>query len=216
MSVRLSAGVGRIPQRPGGVRRKPGNGGAIKSLSASGNRDTMQLSGRDVVTAQEEGYIEADGRRFFVSEELSKEISATFERIQAYNQVSAALDAAQQNAEAAKQQAKAVAEQAKAQAKAFEIYRRIASGGRVPPEDENFLQNFSPELYTAAKMAAIMAKEHEDYDSVLEEEEQTGKESESEDAAHIVEKAAVSVSDGETPSVESVSAVSVEVSPSME
>lgn len=216
MSVGALTGYGRIPQpTTGNVKRKSGNG-AVKS-SAGENRDTIRLSGRDVVTAQEDGYIEVNGRRFFVSEEMSRKISATFERVQAYNEASAALDAVQQNAEAAKQQAKAVAEQAKAQAKAFEIYRRIASGGHVPPEDEDFLQNFSPELYMAAKIAAMMAKEHEDYDSVLEdEEEQSEADGESADAAHTVGKVEVSVSDGETPSVESVSAVSVEVSASVE
>ena len=218
MSVGALTGFGRISQpSAGSAKRKSGNGGAIKLSSASENRDTIRLSGRDVATAQEEGYIEVNGRRFFVSEEMSRKISATFERVQAYNEASAALDAVQQNAEAAKQQAKAVAEQAKAQAKAFEIYRRIASGGRVPPEDEDFLQNFSPELYMAAKIAAMMAKEHEDYDSVLEdEEEQAETDGESADAAHTVGTVEVSVSDGETPSVESVSAVSVEVSASGE
>ena len=57
-------------------------------------------------------------------------------------------------------------------------------------------------------MAAMTAKEHEDYDSVLEEEERTENDGESVETGSAAESVAVSVSDGETPSVESVSAVS--------
>ena len=39
-------------------------------------------------------------------------------------------------------------------------------------EDEDFLREYSDEMYMAAKMAAILAKEHEKYDSILEEEEE--------------------------------------------
>ena len=210
MSVTLPGGLGRARQpATGGARRKPERGSAVKSASAGGNQDEIRISGQDVVTAREEGYIEFNGRRFYVSEEMSKKISATFERVEAHNEALAALDAVHQNAETARQQAEAIAEEAKARLKAFEIYRRIASGRNVPPEDENFLQEFSPELYMAAKIAAMTAKEHEDYDSVLEEEEErTENDGESVETENAAKSVAVSVSDGETPSVESVSTVS--------
>lgn len=183
------------------------------SVSTGRNRDTIQLNEEQFRTAAEEGYIELNGKKFAVSEEMAAEIDAVRARVAAYNQAKALMEAAEHNAQAAKQQAKVAAEQAKAQAKALEIYRRIASGGRVPPQDEKFLQNFSPELYLAAKMAALMAKEHKDYDSVLEGEdasEENG--AAASEGESTVEKVAVSVSDGDAPSVDAVSTVSVDVS----
>ena len=177
-------------------------------VGAGRNRDTVQLNEEQFRTAAEEGYIEVNGRKFAVSEAMAAEIDAVRARVAAYNQAKALMEAAEQNAQAAKQQAKVAA----AQAKALEIYRRIASGGRVPPQDEKFLQNFSPELYLAAKMAALMAKEHKDYDSVLEDEDASEEGDAASEGDSTVEKVAVSVSDGDAPSVDAVSTVSVDVS----
>ena len=54
----------------------------------------------------------------------------------------------------------------------LEIYRRIASGGQVPPEDEQRLMEYSHELYMAAKTAAMLQEGGEKYDSLLEDEEE--------------------------------------------
>ncbi len=80
------------------------------------------------------------------------------------------------NAEASKQQFETLNKLAKMMPKMLEIYRRIASGGRVPPKDENALMNYSRELYLAAKMAAMMKKDKDrkEYDSLLEDEEESG------------------------------------------
>lgn len=77
------------------------------------------------------------------------------------------------NAEVSKQQFETLNKLAKMMPKMLEIYRRIASGGRVPPKDENALMNYSKELYLAAKMAAMMKKDKDkkEYDSILEDEE---------------------------------------------
>lgn len=179
---------------------RPPDVAALKRARRSGqlaaspdkNRDTVQLE--DVRTAPE---IEVNGRKFLVSDE----IAALHERVNALNQLRVVAEAAEQNAEAAKRQAKVLAEEAKAQAKALEIYRRIATGGRVPPEDEDFLRNFSPELYLAAKLAALTAKEHQDYDSVLDGEEEQpesgGESADSESDAAPVAEAVSAPSDAE-------------------
>ncbi len=80
------------------------------------------------------------------------------------------------NAEASKQQFETLNKMAKMMPKMLEIYRRIASGGRVPPKDENALMNYSKELYLAAKMAAMMKKDKDrkEYDSLLKDEEEDG------------------------------------------
>lgn len=86
------------------------------------------------------------------------------------------METAIQNSETSRQQAKAMEKAAKMMSKMMEIYRRIASGGRVPPEDENALMNYSKELYMAAKAAAMMQKDKErkKYDTLLDEEDQSG------------------------------------------
>ena len=55
--------------------------------------------------------------------------------------------------------------------KAMEIANRIAKGGKVPPGDEAFLAEKNPDLYKLAKMQAMTAKMHKEYDTVLEEKE---------------------------------------------
>ncbi len=114
-----------------------------------------------------------------------------------------------QNSESAKQQGEAMKKQADEMMKCFEIYRRIASGARVPPYDENRLLEFSSTLYMAAKNLALMAEENDkEYDSLWDDEgEETG---DTKSASEIAESAEISV-----PSPESIAA-SPEVSFSAE
>lgn len=57
--------------------------------------------------------------------------------------------------------------------KMMEIARRIANGDRVPASDERALMEYSKEIYESAKMAAMIKKnkDPEEYDSLLEDEE---------------------------------------------
>lgn len=75
----------------------------------------------------------------------------------------------QEQLEAGKQEAEAF----KDMAKIMEVARRIANGDKVPPEDEKKLMEFNPDLYQAAKAAAIVNahKKHKEYDSLFEEDE---------------------------------------------
>ena len=192
------AGLGNISRLTTGTARKWTRQSGKIAASLDRNRDSVELGEKNIQTASkeeytEERYIEVNGRRFSVSDE----IAALHERVKALNQMRVMMEAAEQSAEAARQQTKVLAEQAKAQAKALEIYRRIATGGRVPPEDEDFLRNFSPEMYLAAKMAALMAEEHKDYDSVLEDEEEKP-----ENAGESTEE---TTSDGDTAAANTVS-----------
>jgi len=58
-------------------------------------------------------------------------------------------------------------------AKLMEIARRIAKGDKVPAKDEKKLLEFSPELYQAAKAAALLNvnKKHKEHDSLFDDEE---------------------------------------------
>ncbi len=80
---------------------------------------------------------------------------------------------AQEQAENLQQQGDAAADDAKYRMKMLKIAMRIASGGKVPGSDEKKLMEFSPELYEMAKNSAMMAKEHKEYDSVFEDEDET-------------------------------------------
>jgi len=79
-------------------------------------------------------------------------------------------ESAMKEYESGKQNAEAQADAMDELIKMIEISRRISTGGRVPWEDEKKLMEFSHEMYMLAKSAAMMAKEHEEYDSLFEEE----------------------------------------------
>ncbi len=110
--------------------------------------------------------------------ELSRELSqldAQYEAVRGGMEGIMAREAAIHNAEAAKQQGEAMSKAADEIAKVMEVYRRIASGGQVPPADEKKLMEFSSELYMAAKnMAFLKAQKGEKYDSLWEDEEEDG------------------------------------------
>lgn len=149
---------------------------AKQARKASGGvsaRDRVELSYDDVLKAEHEGYIEVNGKRFAVSGDMASQMRRAYEEMQARNEAKAARQAAEANARAARQQTEAARKDAKAMSQAMKIARRIAKGGQVPPQDEKFLMDFSQEMYMSAKMMALMAKEHEKHDTVLEDEEET-------------------------------------------
>lgn len=135
--------------------------------------------------------------------ELSRELSELEVQYKATQNVVdeiAAKKSAIQNCAAYKRQGEAVMEQADEMLKMLEIYRRIASGGKVPPEDEQRLMDYSTDMYMAAKAAAILHEgESEEYDSVFADEEKTPEEQQ--DPVDIVDNAEIAV-----PSPEAVAA----------
>ena len=108
--------------------------------------------------------------------EISRELSAVDAQ---YNEAQGVMESIIEretvihNAEVAKQQGNALSKAAKEMGKMLEIYRRIASGGQVPPEDEQRLMEYNHELYMAAKTAAMLQEgDGEKYDSLFEDEEE--------------------------------------------
>ena len=72
------------------------------------------------------------------------------------------------------QQGEAAAEGAQELGKVLAIYRRIASGAKVPSRDEQKLMEFSHELYFAAKAAAMLNQdEDKEYDSLWKDEKRS-------------------------------------------
>ena len=60
--------------------------------------------------------------------------------------------------------------------KIMETARRIMKGDIVPPQDEEKLMKYNFKLYMAAKNMAVMAKEHEEDESLWDDEEEVGDE----------------------------------------
>ena len=104
--------------------------------------------------------------------EISRELSAVDAQ---YNEAQGVMESiieretAIHNAEVAKQQGNALSKAAEEMGKMLEIYHRIASGGQVPPEDEQRLMEYNHKLYMAAKTAAMLQEgDREKYDSLFE------------------------------------------------
>lgn len=133
--------------------------------------ETRRKTLRNALQAQDGGIPQAFDR-VELSAEL-KQINTECDWLHKLMEDITATEAAIQNSETSGKQFEALTKQAKMLSKMLEIYRRIASGGRVPPQDENALMNYSQELYLAAKMEAAVKKQKDrkEYDSVLEEEE---------------------------------------------
>lgn len=135
------------------------------------------------------------GMQNFDRVEISRELSVVDAQYEATKEVMddiLAREMAIHNSEVAKQQSEAAAEGAGEIGKIMTIYRRIASGGKVPSKDEHRLMEFSHELYMAAKAAAMMREgEGEKYDSLWKEEKQAGGEERS--ASEIAGDAEIAV-----------------------
>ena len=130
--------------------------------------------------------------------EISRELSAVDAQ---YNEAQGVMESiieretAIHNAEVAKQQGNALSKAAEEMGKMLEIYHRIASGGQVPPEDEQRLMEYNHKLYMAAKTAAMLQEgDGEEYDSLFEDEEE--KNGEEKTASEIAGEAEISVPGG--------------------
>lgn len=172
-------------------------------------RDSFTLSYGDVLSAEQEGYISWGGERYAVSPELAAGIRKAWDEAAAQNQIIQMRNMLAQSAENSKKQSEALKKGTDDMLKALEIAKRIAKGGRVPPQDEQFLLQYSQTMYMTAKMQAMMAEEHEEYDSLLEDGEEKTESggAELDGAVHSVE---ATVSGGEVADVSVAAGVSIE------
>ncbi|MBQ9647622.1 MAG: hypothetical protein IJV43_04575 [Oscillospiraceae bacterium] len=166
------------------------------ATSPARTRDRVELQFTDVLKAENEGYIEVNGNRFSVTADMASQMRKAYDEMIARNEAKMALRAAEAERRNAKAEADAMKEEAKAMKQAMEIARRISKGGRVPPQDEKFLMEYSQEMYMAAKMMAILAKEHKKEDSVLEDEEEAGETGEVNEDGDTRATVEASLSDG--------------------
>ena len=107
--------------------------------------------------------------------ELSKELSLLDAQYDAVDKALAGITAMETRVfgdECNRHQAETQAKMAEEQGKIMEVYRRVASGAKVPAKDLQKLMDYDMKLYMAARQAALLAQQNEKaYDSLWEDEE---------------------------------------------
>ena len=146
--------------------------GVNTNISGSKNVKRVVVESGDTLNAIQSGSINIDGDTFELSDEVRKAIKEAFDKTMEENAKINEMNAAAHNMVVAEQQGDVMKSVMEDQAKAIEIANIIAKGGQVPPGDEAFLLENNPDMYKLAKLSAMQAKEHEKYETVLEEKEQ--------------------------------------------
>jgi len=145
--------------------------------------------------------------------ELSKELSvldAQYEAVRSGMEGIMARETMIHDAEEARQQGEAAAKAYAEIGKMMEVYRRIASGAKVPAKDEQKLMEFSHELYMAAKTMALMREKNDkEYDSLWKDKDDSSEDKRSPD--EIAGETEISVS-----SPERVAAAAAEAPPALD
>lgn len=184
--------------------------GVNTDISGSKNVKRVVVESGDTLNAIQSGSINIDGDTFELSDEVRKAIKEAFDKSMEENAKINEMNAAAHNMVVAEQQGDVMKSVMEDQAKAIEIANIIAKGGQVPPGDEAFLLENNPDMYKLAKLSAMQAKEHEKYETVLEEKEQ--KEYDYEKGQdNTMHRVAIDISTGESGTeITGVSEVSVE------
>lgn len=99
-----------------------------------------------------------------------KELTEKGEEYLNYQSEIIEMEVAYANMKTAEQQSEVMEESAGEQSKILETARRITRGDVVPPQDEEKLMKYDFKLYMMAKQAGAMAKQHEEDESLWEEE----------------------------------------------
>lgn len=104
--------------------------------------------------------------------ELSKELSLLDAQYDAVDQALMGITAAETKAfgdECNRQQMEVQAKMAEDLGKIMEVYRRVASGAKVPAKDLQKLMDYDMKLYALARQAAMLAQQNDkEYDSLWE------------------------------------------------
>jgi len=145
--------------------------GVNTDISGSKNVKRVVVESGDTLNAIQSGSINIDGDTFELSDEVRKAIKEAFDKSMEENAKINEMNAAAHNMVVAEQQGDVMKSVMEDQAKAIEIANIIAKGGQVPPGDEAFLLENNPDMYKLAKLSAMQAKQHEKYETVLEEKE---------------------------------------------
>ncbi len=158
------------------------------ALSAYSAQTKMLWERKKTLSKALEEHDSLNGSRMDVDRvELSRELSmveAQYEESRKAMEQISGIETMIHNREVAKQQSEAMEEYAKNMARIMEVYRRISSGEKVPPEDEQKLMEYDYKMYQAAKLAAQMHEaSEEEHDSLWEDEENTAERKQADEIA---------------------------------
>lgn len=150
----------------------------------------MKISGAETLYSSQRSALQSGKNRLFQLKEMADSgrpgLSQAFwdelqaaseeqEKLSEYAKYSLACQRAVKEAvSSARQQGQESAKTTEDMCKYVEIARRISNGDHVPPSDEEKLMNYSMEMYSAAKNAAMLAdnKDSKEYDSMWDDEEE--------------------------------------------
>ena len=162
---------------------------------------------------EEKSNVISNGKELFSEESASLELSynAVSEKYEEYHDFMEQIMTMHTglfNVEVSKQQSETVSETVRDIAKIMEVARRISKGGKVPAKDEQKLMEYSMEMYMSAKNMAMMnkLKKKEKYESLWDEEKNTGENPNPNDIANNAE---ISLDAPEIVNVEDVIASAV-------
>lgn len=142
-----------------GVSRKNGANQLTVSF------DNMAMASR----AAKQGYIEVDGKRVDLSDDVKKRLAATSQEIQKARERVALENAMRHNAAVTRQQGDAMKQATDKLSRTVNTASRIMHGKKVSPADEKELMETNPELYAVVKNAAELAKHRRKQDDAEDE-----------------------------------------------
>lgn len=157
------------------------------------------------------GYLVINGNRIELSDDVKDTLMQTDKQAQEDRESAYYSYILQLNMDVAKQQGETYKKMAEDQAKAMEIARRIAKGGKVPGTDEKKLMEFNPAMYAMAKSAEIMAKTHKQYDTIYKDDEKTGETNNSDTSEWKAYETQMSVSMDGTPQAQEISETEIDM-----
>ncbi|WP_037325517.1 hypothetical protein [Anaerovibrio sp. RM50] len=148
-----------------------------------------------VERAVKQGYIEIDGRKVELSDDVKKQLLATNKQIKAAKEAVAMHNMMLHEAANARQSSDAMEEYNAKMSRVMTTATRIMRGRKVSPADEKELMEFNKDLYAMAKSAAAIEKHRRK----MEEEREDNKISEANDEARAKEAEPKDYSVEETP-----------------
>ncbi|MBQ3567054.1 MAG: hypothetical protein IJA12_07735 [Oscillospiraceae bacterium] len=146
------------------------SGGDI--LEANQNTDTNKISirfGDSAVLSRtvKRGYVEIDGKRITLSDEIKKKLTETDKTAQKARETAFAYYNLRHNMAVSKQQSQALKNKMDKDIQAFSISAKMSKGSVVSPKEESVLLKSDPQMYLMAKIAQQMAKSHKkEYDYI--------------------------------------------------
>lgn len=111
-----------------------------------------------VSRAVKQGYLEIDGKKLALTDEVKKQLMATSKQIQATKESIARHNMFLHEAANARQTSDAMKEANDKMSRAMTTASRIMHGKKVSPADEKELMEFNKDLYAMAKSAAALAE----------------------------------------------------------